>query len=292
VRVISGFSGAGKTAWAAQAAVHLGSECAYYDVGDVPGPAIAASLVRELAAHWAAPTAGGLRQVLLPGATGVEALRALDRFLGANAARALVVLDNAHRVPAGDLRMLIEATRHLRFVLLAQPSPSIAELEATIGLQHEVLHGWGLDHAAAEARAHSLRASVRDLGRLLALTGGLPMYVRTAARLSATEYGGDVAAMCSAVEGNSHLVETAQEVILSRLFDALSEPVRDCVAVLSLSDVPLSEAEVARLVEAALDLNATALSAAVRQLRPLGVVPGSRRRVRRAPGLRRRAAGD
>lgn len=135
VRIVSGFSGAGKTAWAAQAAVHLGSECAYYDVGDVPGPAIAASLVRDLAAQWAAPTACGLRQILLPGASGVDALRALDRFLGASGVHALVVLDNAGRVPASDLRMLVDATQHLRFVLLAQPTPSIAELEATIDTQ-------------------------------------------------------------------------------------------------------------------------------------------------------------
>lgn len=272
VHIVSGFSGAGKTAWAAQAAVHMGSECAYYDVGEIPGPAIAASLVRELAAQWAAPTVGGLRQVLLPGATGVEALRALDRFLGANNARAIVVLDNAHRVPANDLRMLIEATRYLRFVLLAQPSPSIAELEATIGLQQDLLHGWGLDQTAAETHAQGVRASGRDIGRLLALTGGLPLYVRTAAQLSASQYGGDVAAMCAAVEARSHLVETAQELILRRSFDALPEFVRDCVAVLSLSDVPLSEHEAARLVKAALGLDTPTLAAAVRQLRPLGVV--------------------
>lgn len=272
VRIVSGFSGAGKTAWAAQAALHLGSECAYYDVGDVPGPAIAASLVRELAAQWAAPTAGGLRQVLLPGTTGVEALRALDRFLGANGAQATVVLDNVHRVPASDLRMLIEATTHLRFVLLAQPSPSIAELEAITALRQEMLHGWGLEQAAAEAHAQGLRAAPRDVSRLLALTGGLPLYVRTAAQLSATQYDGDLGAMCSAVEAYAHLVETAQEMILSRSFDALPETVQDCVAILSLCDVPLDETEAARLVKAALNLDAPALAAAVRQLRPLGVV--------------------
>ena len=271
VRIISGFSGAGKTAWAAQAAVHLGSECAYFDVGDVPGPAIAASLVRELAAQWAAPAAGGLRQVLLPGATGIEALRALDRFLGTHGARAMVVLDNAHRVPADDLRMLIEATQHLRFVLLAQPSPSIAELESLVGLRQEALRGWDLDQAAAEAHAQGVRASAATLGRLLALTGGLPLYVRTAVQLSAAQYGGDAAAMCASVEAHANLVDTAQELILSRSFDVLSASARDCIAVLSLSDVPLSQIEAAKLVDAVFGLDTSALAAAVRQLRPLGV---------------------
>ncbi len=272
VRIVTGFSGAGKTAWAAQAAAHLGSECAYYDVGDVPGPAIAASLVRELAAQWAAPTAGGLRQVLLPGPSGIESLRALDRFLGANAARALVVLDNAHRVRAGDLQMLLNATQHLRFVLLAQPSPSIAELESITGVQQEELSGWGLDQAAAEVHAQGARASAAVLGSLLTLTGGLPLYVRAAVHLSTAHYDGDVAAMCAAFKAHSNFFETAQELLLGRLFESLPKWVRDCVAVLSLSDVPLSEAESAKLVTATFGVNAAALAAAVQQLRPLGVV--------------------
>lgn len=272
VRIVSGFSGAGKTAWAAQTAVHLGSECAYYDVGDVPGPAIAASLVRELAAQWAAPTAGGLRQVLLPGASGIEALRALDRFLCANGARALVVLDNAHRVSASDLRMLIDATQHLRFMLLAQPTPSLAELEAMIDVQQEVLNGWGLDQVAAEVQAQGARASAAELGRLLRITGGLPLYVRTAAQLSTVEHGGDVGALCAAIEAHTTLVATAQEMILARSFDALPEVVRDCAAALSLSDVPLSEAEATKLVKAVFGIEVAGFAAAMRRLRPLGVV--------------------
>lgn len=272
VRIVSGFSGAGKTAWAAHAALHLGGECAYYDVGDVPGPAIAASLVRELAAQWAAPSVDSLRQVLLPGGTGIEALRALDRFIGANNLDAIVVLDNAHRVPSNDLRILIEASQHLRIVLLAQPSVSITEVEAVTGLQQELLHGWGLDQAAAEVQAQGAQASASDLGRLLVLTGGLPLYVHTAARLSADQYGGDVAAMCAAVEAHSNLIETAQELILNRLFEALAEPARNCVAVMSLSDVPLGEDEAATLVKAAFGITASAFASAMRQLRPLGVV--------------------
>lgn len=272
VRIVTGFSGAGKTAWAAQAVVHLGSESAYYDVGDVPGPAIAASLVRELAAQWATPTKGGLRQILMPGASGLESLQALDRFLGANGVQAHVVLDNAHRVSATDLRILIDATQHLRFVLLAQPTASIAELEATIGVQQEMLQGWGLDQVAAEVQAQGARASAVDLGRLLKVTGGLPLYVRAAAKLSAVEYGRDVAALCSAIDARTNLATTAQETILARSFDTLPEQVRDCVAALSLSDVPLKESEAERLVKAAFGVEATGFAAAVRQLRPLGVV--------------------
>ena len=143
-------------------------------------------------------------------------------FLGANEVQALVVLDNAHRVPcersayAGRCHF-----KHLRFVLLAQPTPSIAELEAMIAVQQEVLKGWGLDEAAAEVHAQCARASTVALERLLGFTGGLPLYVRTAAQLSTVEYDGDVAALCTAIEAHTTLVATAQEMILARSFDAL-----------------------------------------------------------------------
>lgn len=52
IRNIVGFSGAGKTAWLAQAAIHQVGELAYFDVGDVPGNAIAIPLARELAGHF------------------------------------------------------------------------------------------------------------------------------------------------------------------------------------------------------------------------------------------------
>lgn len=273
VRIVIGFSGAGKTAWAAQAAMHTtDASCAYYDVGDVPGPAIAASLVRELAAQWASHEVGSLRQVLLPGATGIEALRALDAYLASKDRHALVVLDNAHRVAASDLRVLIDATRHLRFVLLAQPSASVLEVGTLLSVVPETLAGWSLDEIAAEAKAQGARGSVADLDRLRTLTGGLPLYVKTAAQLSATQYSGNLGAMCGAIEAHTHVTTTAQELILTRLFDALPQTVRDSAAVLSLSDVPLIDSEAARLVEHTLGIEARGFAETLRQLQVLGVI--------------------
>jgi hypothetical protein len=272
VRIISGLSGSGKTAWAAQAAMHRGGACAYYDVGDLPGPAIAASLVRELAAQWVAPMEGGLRRVLLPGAAGTDALRALDRFLGAQDTQALVVLDNAHRVSAAGLRAMLDATEHLQFVLLAQPSVAISELEAMLGLTVELLEGWSLDEAAAEAHAQGVEASAETLGRLEKLTGGLPLYIRSAFQLSTSQYSGRVAALCAAVEAHTNLVETAQEVILSRSFAALSVEAQDCVAVLSVSDSPMSQSEAEGWLQGVFGTSARSFAAVLRELRPLGIV--------------------
>lgn len=272
VRIVSGFSGAGKTAWAAEAALHIAGACAYFDVGDVPGPAIASNLVRELAAQWASQEAGALRRVLLPGATGIDTLRALDMYLADNGSEALVVLDNAHRVPVNDLRMLIDATRHLKFIMLAQPAATILEIETTLGVVQEMLRGWSLDEIAAEVNLQAAHGTVLDYERMRVLTGGLPLYVQSAARLSATQYGGDIGAMCTAVEAQTNLVATSQEIILTRLFEGLPESARDVAAVLAISDVPLSEAEAGRLVDKALGMNAREFAVAIRQLRPLGAI--------------------
>lgn len=272
VRIVTGLSGSGKTAWAARAAMHLGGECAYYDVGDLPGPALAESLARELVAQWAPSNADGLRQILLTGHSGVGSIRALDNFLATHAVPALVVLDNAHRVSASDLSQLFAAASHLRFVLLAQPSPVVAQIEVTSAIQQETLQGWGLDQIAAEMHAQGARGSAADIARLQSLTGAMPLYVRSAAQLSATQYGGEIGALCDALSANENLVESAQEIILNRAFDALDESARDCVAILSLSDVPLTDREAFALVQSASALKRAGFVQAVRRLRNLGML--------------------
>jgi len=75
------------------------------------------------------------------------------------------------------------------------------------------------------------------MGRLKALTGGMPLFVQSAAGIAVSEYEGDVAQLCDSLEGQTNTAETAQEVILARVFDALPGTARDAVAVLSLSDL-------------------------------------------------------
>jgi len=52
VRLITGFSGAGKTAWASQAAIHCPEPIAYIDIGDMPAASVAPDIARELAARF------------------------------------------------------------------------------------------------------------------------------------------------------------------------------------------------------------------------------------------------
>jgi hypothetical protein len=271
VRVITGFSGAGKTAWVAQSAQQSTSELAYFDVGDTPGPAVAIPLARELAGRFF-ESGGGLGQILLPGATGLEMLRAIDLRLQSLGLSATVVIDNAHRVPAEDLRSVLQQLPHLHFVLLCQPGPTVQELETLFSIASEPLRGWTTDTIAAEAAEARCTATAASCQELLDLTGGLPLYVQNAVRIAAADYAGDLAQFCDELERQTHSVTTAQEFILSKIFAGLPQRSRDAVAILSMADIPLARAEAAAFVQRALGLDDAAFAHAMRQLRLAGVV--------------------
>jgi hypothetical protein len=272
VRVISGFSGAGKTAWASQAALHCALPAAYFDAGDVPGTALATALGRELLARLLGASKGGLGQVLLPGATGTELLRVLDRRLQRDGIDAVVFVDNAHQVPGDALRSVIQATSRLRFVLLCQPGQTVVDLTATLGIPEERLSGWTVDTIAEEVAASGGRADYATCQRLRETTGGLPLYVQSALQAASTVYGGDVAALCTDIRAQTHVVQTAQEAILARMYDALSPAAKAAVALLSVAECPLTRDELASLAQALLGVQDAALFPAIRSLAATGII--------------------
>lgn len=272
LRLICGFSGAGKTSWASQAAVHSIESCIYFNASDTPGAALASSLVRELAASLLESSPDVLRQVLLPGASGIDSLRGLDRYLAAQGNTPVVVIDNAHQVPADSIHAALTATQHMRFLLLCQPTGSTREVEALLGIERETLSGWDLDTVASEVAAAGARGSASALGRLSQQTAGMPLFVQSAARIAVRDYGGDVSELCAALDAQANIGETAQDVILSRTFDGLPGETRDVVAVLGLADVVLRLDEINELLSAALGVGKPAIASILRTLRSLGVV--------------------
>jgi len=150
VRLVTGFSGAGKTSWVSQAALQTSDVLAYFNVSEVPGTALTATIARELAARVFSKPGGKLGEILLPGATGPEILFSIGKRLADIDTMATLVIDNAHRVPAADLKSLIQHSHNLRFVLLAQPGPAVGLLEATLQIQAEPLRGWSNETIAAE----------------------------------------------------------------------------------------------------------------------------------------------
>ncbi|WP_454865530.1 SEC-C metal-binding domain-containing protein [Pseudomonas hormoni] len=272
VRIICAFSGSGKTSWASESAMHSTSTCAYYDVGDLPGPAIASSLVRELAPLVLDAESPEIRKVLALGSTGNESLQVLDEYIGRHNIPALVVLDNAHRVPSESLRTLIESTRNLKLVLLSHPGPTMHEIAALLGLTQETLLGWDVDSIAAEAQHLGVQGSAGTFKNLNALTAGMPLYVQSALRLSKTHYRGDLAKLCLEVSEQSNVAETAQEIILSKVFNSLSDPSRNALSVWSLVDVGMTKGEVCNLLQASVGMTNQQSLALLRLLRAQGIV--------------------
>jgi len=272
VRLVVGFSGAGKTSWVSQAALHASDRLAYYDVGDISGPALASAVARELAARMFGSRGGKLGDILLPGASGTEILVAIGRHLAEDGLAATVVLDNAHRVPGADLVPLVGASPQLRFLLLAQPNASLARLEATLGISAEPLLGWSNEAAAAEGASLGCHGDYADYERLLKLTAGLPLYVQNALKIAAESYDGEVNRLCSALEERTHIVETVQELILADVFENFSDNERCAVGALSLSDVPLSQAEASTILKRSFGMEPAAAAAAIRHLRTSGSI--------------------
>ncbi|MFS3511140.1 SEC-C metal-binding domain-containing protein [Citrobacter braakii] len=272
VRIICGLSGAGKTAWAAQTAQHSTQVCAYYDAGDLPGPALASTLVRELAARFATQEQGGLRKILLPGASGVEALRTFDIFLQQREANLLLVLDNAHRIPVENLRDILHATTHIHFVLLCQPHDTVRQLEAMTGLQRESLQGWDIDTVAAAVADLGGHASALGYEQLRSYTGGLPLYVESAARVAAEEYKGDIDTLCAELRQQENSTETAQEVILSRVYQGFEPLVQNALALFSLSDVGLSRNEVSGYLARSLNIPSSGAATLIKKMRATGTI--------------------
>jgi SEC-C motif len=270
LRAITGFSGAGKTAWASQAAQQSNAEIAYFDVGDTPGPAIAIPLARELAGRFF--SGSGLATILRPGATGLEMLRAIGLRLQSQGISATAVIDNAHRIPSDNLRAVVQQLPQLGFILLCRPGHVVEELETTLGLVSEPLRGWTADTIAAEVADAGCVASFASCQQLLDLTGGLPLYVQNAVRITAGSYSSDLARFCDELATQTHSVTTAQELILSKLFNGLPQRGQDAVAVLSMSDVALDRAEAAALLKGALGVDDKAFARVIRELRPTGVV--------------------
>ncbi len=245
-RIVAGLSGAGKTLWAAQVAQHCAAPTAYFDVADLPGTAIASSLARELAARFLGRRGGESGAALLPTSSGLEMLQALNHRIEISP-KPIVVVDNAHRAEPRDLFDIIGACSCLRFVFLVQPWEGLAEVEALFAERAEWLSGWDINTVAEEFAQNACRIDPATAERWRIISGGMPLFVKNVAHLTASQCGGDASRFADEIETESHPSTTAQEIILGRIVNALSEYAKTALAVLSLSTAPLSREESNRI---------------------------------------------
>ena len=241
VRLIIGFSGAGKTSWAAESARLIPEPTLYFDVSDLPPGAVPTNLAREIVARF---MGGGTGGVQLPPNGGLDALRYSDQLLHESGGSATIVLDNVHRLRAEDFRQIVESAPHQRFVGLAQPWTEGPLLEATLQIQSETLRGLDEDAIAAIFTSEGSAISYEQAQRVARLTGALPLFVANAAKLTASQYGGDVTAFSAAIEARTQDQDTAQDLILEASFESLPAAAREAAALLGQCDVPLQRAEI------------------------------------------------
>ncbi|MFI1035520.1 ATP-binding protein [Streptomyces sp. NPDC020951] len=266
VRLVTGFSGAGKTTWAAHAAVRCPLPATYFDAGQMPPATVPGALAREVAArHLSGPDA-----VSLPNGTGIDVLRAVHGHLAHNGTAIAVVIDNVHDLPLDDVRLLVQALPTARITLLGHPRPELIPLAAHLGITAEPMSGWATDTVAAVFAAEGCTLDYPTAQRVLALTAGLPLYVVNSAHLARTMHAGDGAAFCDAVQTQTHLIPTTQEVILAQVFEQLSAPARTTAGLLSIAEVPLTVAELQQLAAAA-GSTGPAAARAVRELAGRGL---------------------
>lgn len=265
VRLIVGYSGAGKTSWLAQSAQHSLEKLVYLDVADTPGSALANAVAREVAGR-VFETGYRLGEIFLPGASGREILAALSHRLTEQGRVVTVALDNVHRVPADDLMGVIEASREIRFLLLGRPEGEISAVEAILGVERESLLGWAPDTVAAVAHGEGCHCDAADCQRLIDLTGGLPLFVQNAISVAKSDYDGSLKRLCADLARSAHTREIAQDFILGRIFDQLPVAVVGVAELLSLCDAPLEREELRSYVSAAEDADVGIFDAALRHL--------------------------
>lgn len=273
VLLVVSISGAGKTAWASYSALHSGAAIVYFDAVGVPDAAAPSSLLREVLAQLGARTGMDSRDVIQPGASGIEGLRGVNFSIKRAGIRPIIVVDNVHTLTARTIQKIATVLTHCRLVLLGQPAPITAELEALLGVEAVGLNGWSLPAIAAEFESAQAPVAPRTAARVRQLTGGVPRFVSNAATLTRTFYSGDAEAFCRSVESLTDTTRTAQELILSESFRRLSTNAHLAVALLSLARFPVSEPECLDLLSAHSSFRSpAAAAAAIKQLRDWGVV--------------------
>lgn len=272
IRLIVGFSGAGKTSWAAQAALSDVQPRAYFDVADHPSSSVARALARELAARWLGDNPDGRQAVANQALSGVEALNLVAACLVDRQQVYTVVVDNAHRLQVEDARAIAAALGNLRLVLLAQPTAELDLMITALDVEPETLQGWGADSIGYEASAQECSASMSTAIRVRGLTAGLPLYVRSAISVAKKDYGSNLESFCDAFEGQTLASDTSQHTLLAVVFNGLDDPSKQVLACASLSDVPLAAEEIAGVVAAAFSLDRPAVVRKLRALRARGLL--------------------
>ena len=272
IRIITGFSGAGKTSWAAEIGKHSPDCALYFDAGDLPSAAVASALTRELAARMLPVGTEERKAILLPGVSGIQSLKLIDRYLHDHKMQTTIVLDNAHSVSDEKLAEIASAIRSVNLIVLARPWPGSQILESLFGVASQQLSGWLRLTIADEAAANGAFGSMETCQHVRTVTGGLPLFVRDACRLACQHYSGDLQRFIADVESRTTPQSGIQDLILNRVFQSLTSSAQRVAGLLSLATLPILRDDLYSLCSSAFSLTNQDSSKALRELSSWGVV--------------------
>ncbi|MEE1792163.1 hypothetical protein PUR28_15520 [Streptomyces sp. BE308] len=154
MRPVVGFSGAGRTTRAANAAAHCPQPVTHFDVVFLPAASVPGALAREPAA-WHPGTEAGF----LPAAAGIEVLRAVQTLRVQAETECAVVIDNVHLLDSADVRLLVGALPTARPILWGHPRPEPIPLAAHLGISTYPRSHWTAGAPAPSRRSSAAKAA-------------------------------------------------------------------------------------------------------------------------------------
>ena len=190
--------------------------------------------------------------------------------------RAIVVLDNAQRMGPADLKSVLLAVPSVDWVLLAQPWPERTLVETHFMIDAEIMRGWSTDTIGEEFAANQCCIGPPGCERIRRLTGGLPLYVQDAARLTCEYYGRDVEKFLRELESLTNARITGQQAILGDVNKRLSKSASNAVAILAISNVALNQDEVIETLTTSLEISPGEAGKALRELGGWGIIENFR----------------
>jgi hypothetical protein len=275
VRLITGFSGSGKTSWVGEVGRHTAAPLLYFDVAEMPSAGVPSSLAREMAAFVLPEGSPERQKVLLPGVSGIQSLRVIDSFVAEHIKDMTIVLDNAHRVSSDILVEMVRSMRGVKWIVLAQDWPGSRLFVTSTKAKAETLSGWSRDTIAQDATSIGCFGSIENFQVLHDLTGGLPLFVRDAIRICKEGYQGDLASYVKDLSDHVSLQTTSQEVIVSQVVGRLSEDAKAFTSLLSIFTIPFNRDLVMEVTATALRLTRTQAALQLRALHSWGIIRSS-----------------
>jgi hypothetical protein len=268
--IVIGHTGDGKSAWAAQIAVHASETAVYLSCSSAPGEQIAPRFVDAAVTTLVARGTVHAHELVLPGRTGIDALALLDAEIAHRGLSLLAIVDDCHHVAADLIVAAIRAAPNVRWILLGRPTGHLNEVAAQLGVGPQLLGGWSADTIATLLAAAGCSTNPMHVANLRQVTGGAPLFVLHAIR-AIHEGDRDTEVYARALLAGTTPGRPAQEILLEGTVNGFSPEIKRVTSALACVELSLPITEWAKEIATALSLQETAVLRALRQTVEIGV---------------------